>query len=154
MGQAAEWLQEALAGSPAQSAGLQDAAQRVLGELRAAAGALQAQAESTLFGQGVEALVLEAGKLGTPEGLFDDGEIARRLEGVGVPEPLTGMLARLLDLEFTLAEDGAPGIVALLLLALAAVGIYSALKSAKAGSSTDSLPASYDPDASAAYFKK
>lgn len=51
------------------------------------------------------------------------------LSKAGVPQVVREAVAKLLDLEFDLAKDGAPGIVALILLASAFVGTYRSIYS-------------------------
>lgn len=77
---------------------------------------------------GLAGAVLSAGdRGGALPGSFEDPELVERLRSVGVPGPLTKLLAEALDFEFDLADDGAPGVVALILVAVALVAFFSSV---------------------------
>eukprot|EP00873_Tetraselmis_striata_P039088 jgi/Tetstr1/459352/TSEL_004746.t1 len=131
--------------------------------LERADAAVERVGDGSLLEQGVELLLAESAKLGNVE----DPELVGRLRNFGVPAPLTKVLAEALDFEFDLADDGAPGVVALLLVAIALVAIFASVRRRSKASTNlpplqnppgdeaaGRLPAVYDPEASAAYFER
>jgi len=119
--------------------------------LERADAAVERVGDGSLLEQGVELLLAESAKLGN----FEDPELVGRLRNFGVPAPLTKVLAEALDFEFDLADDGAPGVVALLLVAIALVAVFASVRRrSKGDEAAGRLPAVYDPEASAAYFER